>query len=123
MKIPEWGRNGFLFDDASAVGRANWAEIERMFTAACKDGTLCVHLVRTYLTQDGQPTEGPCGYEYTEPRADTWVRRDYTVQVVGVCGSEPGETGGESSDTGGPSESESVPTDGPSTLPDTAPAP
>jgi hypothetical protein len=69
-----------------------------MFVTECKDGTLCVNLVRVYRTEDGQPSNGPCGYDHVEPAAGTWVKRQSTtVYVVSVCASETGETG----ETGG----------------------
>ncbi|MFI8825563.1 hypothetical protein [Streptomyces sp. NPDC053431] len=121
LKIPEWGRNGFLFDDRSGPGLANWKSLKKDFVDACGDGTLCVRLVRVYRTVDGQESEGPCGYDHTEPRSGTWIKRGRTVYVVGVCGPEgpepteepeqtddPEQTGGPE-ETGGP---ETRPTDG-----------
>ncbi|MFJ3906380.1 hypothetical protein [Streptomyces sp. NPDC090025] len=105
MNIPEWGRNGFLFDDGTERGRANWREIKGLFAAACADGTLCVDLARVYRTEDGGTSPGPCGYDHTEPRSGTAVPRHRTVLVVGICG--PGEPEGS---TEGPTDG---PTDGP----------
>lgn len=96
MRIPEWGRNGFLFDADTANGRANWADIKKLFVGACGDGTLCVTLERVYRTEDGARTDGPCGYDHVEPAAETSVKRGSTVSVVGVCGPEtdgPPDTG------------------------------
>ncbi|MFI6495589.1 hypothetical protein [Streptomyces sp. NPDC050564] len=129
LKIPEWGRNGFLFDDNTDAGKANWAEINDLFIAQCKDGTLCVKLVRVYRTEDGQPSVGPCGYDHVEPAADTWIRRDRTVYVVGVCAAEtggPDESGesgptGETGTTGEPGESGGSPDDEPSASNETVP--
>ncbi|MFF6776784.1 hypothetical protein ACFY8W_25000 [Streptomyces sp. NPDC012637] len=121
LKIPEWGANGFLFDDKSPLGKSNWRDVRRSFVEACKDGTLCVNLVRVYRTEDGRESEGPCGYDHMEPAGDTWVERGRTVYVVGVCGPEgPGDVGeseqtGEPEQTGSPEETggpDTQPTDG-----------
>jgi hypothetical protein len=103
LKIPEWGRKGLLFDDSTK----NWDEIKDLFIARCNDGTLCVDLVRVYRTEDGQPSNGPCGYDHTEPLAGTDVKRRTTVAVVGICGSEPGDTG-TTGDSGDPDSSPPV---------------
>lgn len=128
LKIPEWGRNGFLFDAGTANGRANWADIKKMFEDACGDGTLCVTLERVYRTEGGTLTDGPCGYDHMEPAAESSVERGGTVSVVGVCGPETeGPTEGPtdeptdgSTDTGGPTDPAEA-TDGASTSADSAP--
>ncbi|MEU7014087.1 hypothetical protein [Streptomyces sp. NPDC046385] len=128
LKIPEWGRNGFLFDAGTANGRANWADIKKMFEDACGDGTLCVTLERVYRTEGGTLTDGPCGYDHMEPAAESSVERGGTVSVVGVCGPETeGPTEGPtdeptdgSTDTGGPTDPAEA-TDGTSTSADSAP--
>ncbi|MFD5080574.1 hypothetical protein [Streptomyces sp. NPDC058371] len=110
LKIPEWGQKGFLFDDSSTE---NWNKIKGLFIARCKDGTLCVDLVRVYRTEDGQPSNIPCGYDHMEPLAGTDVKRHTIVSVVGICASEPGDTGdtgttGEPGDSGDPGSSPPV---------------
>ncbi|MEU1199756.1 hypothetical protein ABZ446_26510 [Streptomyces sp. NPDC005813] len=130
LKIPEWGRNGFLFDDGTDAGKTNWTDIKNLFAAQCKDGTLCVNLVRVYRTEDGRPSSGPCGYDHVEPAADTWIMPHRTVYVVGVCATDtggPGEGGesgppGETGTTGDPGESGGSPDDELSPSIETVPA-
>ncbi|MFB9434896.1 hypothetical protein [Streptomyces showdoensis] len=118
LRIPEWGRNGFLFDDDTATGRANWEDIKKLFEGACKDGTLCVVLERVYREESGALTDGPCGYDHVEPAAETLIERGGTVSVVGVCGT----------DTEGPTDppdpiGTTGPADGPEPTAESAPSP
>ncbi|MEU8763728.1 hypothetical protein [Streptomyces sp. NPDC048659] len=94
IRVPEWGRNGFLFDDDTAEGRANWAEIKKLFEGACGDGTLCVVLERSYRVESGALTDGPCGYTRMDPAANTLVKRGGTVSVVGDCAPESEDPAG-----------------------------